>query len=186
MPDSDFAHRCDHRRALDCVNRRQFVLAGAGTATLLLGQVFPGRVRAADAELEVEVSRFPKQLVCPLGELEVGQPREFDYPEGHPHTRAIAVKLGRPAGGGIGREQDVVAFNMICTHMGGELDYNADHRLAGPCGEHLTSFDLTRHGIVVAGQATSPLPQVILELDDEAIVATGLVGLVYGYHANPS
>ncbi|MEZ6152138.1 MAG: hypothetical protein R3C09_18710 [Pirellulaceae bacterium] len=47
---------------------------------------------------------------------------------------------------------------------------------------YLTTFDLTRHGIVVAGHATERLPQIILEIDGDQIYATGIVGLLYGYH----
>ena len=71
--------------------------------------------------------------------------------------------------------------------MGSNLSdaYNAAHKVAGPCSEHLTTFDLTRHGMVVAGHATVALPQIVLELEGDAILATGVIGLIYGYHQNP-
>jgi arsenite oxidase small subunit len=53
------------------------------------------------------------------------------------------------------------------------------------CAEHLTSYDLTRHGIVVAGHATESLPQIVLEVRRGDIYAVAIAGLLYGYHRNP-
>lgn len=49
---------------------------------------------------------------------------------------------------------------------------------------HWTTFDLTRHGMVVSGHATQGLPQVVLELDGDDIVAFGVLGLIFGYGNN--
>jgi arsenite oxidase small subunit len=102
------------------------------------------------------------------------------------YSANMLVKLGRPAGGGVGPDQDIVAFSTLCTHMGGPLggQYRAPHKVVGPCPLHLTSFDLTRHGMVVAGQATESLPQIVLETRGDEIWATGVMGLIFGYHAN--
>jgi arsenite oxidase small subunit len=170
-----------------CVSRRLFMAAsGAATATLLLGDVFPGKVVGQDAGAKVEVTKLPRKQIAQLSKLVVDQPVAFNYPGDGDLTSCILVKTGETAGGGIGDAQDIVAFSARCTHMGGDLDglYNAEHKVAGPCGEHLTTFDLTRHGLVVAGHATQALPQVILELDGDDIFATGIVGLLYGYAAN--
>lgn len=172
-----------------CVSRRLFMAAsGAATATLLLGEVFPGRVVGQDAGARVEVNNLPRKQIAPLSKLVADQPITFNYPGDGDLTNCILVKTGETAGGGIGDAQDIVAFSARCTHMGGDLDglYNAEHKVAGPCGEHLTTFDLTRHGIVVAGHATQALPQIILEVDGDEIYATGIVGLLYGYAANAS
>ena len=39
---------------------------------------------------------------------------------------------------------------------------------------------------MVAGHATDRLPQIILEIEDDQIFAAGIVGLLYGYSANPT
>lgn len=89
-------------------------------------------------------------------------------------------------GGGIGPGGDVVAFNTLCTHQGGSLRhaFDGEHRVAGPCPLHLSTFDLTRHGIVVAGHGTESLPQVVLEARGDEIWAIGVLGLIYGYPDN--
>ncbi len=91
-----------------------------------------------------------------------------------------------PAGGGIGPEQDVVAFNYTCTHQGGLLTgtYKADTKSLGACPFHLSTYDLTRHGILISGQAYQSLPQVLLELDGDDIYAVGIFGLIYGRFDN--
>ena len=79
-----------------------------------------------------------------------------------------------------------MAFSTLCTHMGGPLvgQYRGQYKVLGPCPFHLTTFDLTKHGMVVAGQATESLPQIALEVTGDQIWATGVRGLIYGYHSN--
>ena len=102
------------------------------------------------------------------------------------YSESILIKLGTEAGGGIGPEKDVVAFNYTCTHQGGPLQgtYQAADKALGPCPLHLTTFDLTRYGIFISGQAYQSLPQVLLELDGDNIYAVGMFGLIYGRFDN--
>jgi arsenite oxidase small subunit len=67
--------------------------------------------------------------------------------------------------------------------MGGPLDgtYKAKYQVLGPCPLHLTTFDLTKHGMVASGHATESLPQIVLELQGDDIYAVGVMGLVYGH-----
>ncbi|MFQ5874741.1 MAG: arsenate reductase (azurin) small subunit [Dehalococcoidia bacterium] len=167
-----------------CPSRRQFLIAGGGvTATVLLSSVFPG---AAFGAREVRLTTYPEKKVAALGQLKANVPVAFKYPYDDLHSGSFIVKLGVPAGGGVGANQDIVAFNALCTHMGGPLmgSYKAQHKVMGPCPLHLTTFDLTRHGMVVAGHATAPLPQVVLEVTGQDIYATAIVGLIYGYNDN--
>jgi arsenite oxidase small subunit len=72
--------------------------------------------------------------------------------------------------------------------MGGPVgadSYKSEHKLLGPCPLHLTTFDLTRHGMVASGHATQSLPQVMLEVRGEDVWAVGMMGLVFGYSQNP-
>lgn len=162
------------------------IAGSAGGATVLLGQLFTGRVRSEDAAIEATVKSLGRVRVANLTDLKTDQVTEFEYPPGQLHSAAMLVKLGTPAGGGVGTQQDIVAFSTLCTHMGADLTYNSEHKLAGPCDAHLTSFDLTRHGMVVAGHATQALPQILLEMDGEEIFAIGILGLLFGYHTNPT
>ncbi len=136
--------------------------------------------------LAAQVARYPRQRIGTLSQLELGRPVRFRYPDNTISASSLLIKLGEPAGGGIGPERDVVAFNARCSHMGTSLsrDYKPDHQVLGPCPFHMSSYDLTRHGIVISGHATQSLPQVLLEAEGDDIYAVGLIGLIYGRYDN--
>lgn len=176
---ADHSHTHEHASGHACMSRRQWLLSGgAGVALISLG-LFPGATEAAQA---LKAS-YPRQKIGSLSALKDGVPVNFNYP--YPDIRNILVKLGAPAGAGLGVGKDVVAFNQQCTHMGGPLDgtYKPEHQVLGPCPLHLTTFDLTRHGMVASGHATESLPQIVLEIQGDDIYAVGVMGLVYGYSA---
>jgi arsenite oxidase small subunit len=165
-----------------CLSRRHFLLTGGiSVSTVLLAGV-PGV--SLSAPLAALKASYPRQKIGRLSALAVGQPVAFSYP--YPNVANILVRLGTAAGGGIGPGSNVVAFNQQCTHMGGPLQgtYKAEHQVLGPCPLHLTTFDLTRHGMVVAGHATESLPQIVLEAAGDDIHAVGVLGLIYGYAHN--
>ena len=62
--------------------------------------------------------------------------------------------------------------------------FYADPGIAGPSPGHWTTFDLTRYGMVVSGHATQGLPQVVLELDGDNVMAVGVFGLIFGFTDN--
>jgi arsenite oxidase small subunit len=128
----------------------------------------------------------PRQRIAGVSELTVGEPLMFQYPWLHANATNYLIKLGQQAGGGVGPEEDIVAFNSFCTHQGMSLagQFKAEAGVVGPCPLHWTIFDLTRHGMVVAGHATLGLPQILLETDGDDIFATGVMGLIFGYHDN--
>lgn len=168
------------RRCL--MNRRQVLLTG-GVATTVVMVGVPGM---GDAQTPAVVSTYPRKFIAKLSELSVDEPFDFEYPDDGMYAESILVKLGRKAGGGLGPDEDVVAFNYTCTHQGGPLQgtYKAADKALGPCPLHLTTFDLTRHGIFISGQAYQSLPQVLLELDGDDIYAVGMFGLIYGRFDN--
>jgi arsenite oxidase small subunit len=163
-----------------CMSRRQFLLAGGAVVTLA---AMPGGVAFA-ARMQALRADYQRVRIGRLSALRQGVPVAFSYP--YPNVRNILVKLGAPAGAGVGKDGDVVAFNQQCTHMGGPLDgtYKAQHQVLGPCPLHLTTFDLTRHGMVVSGHGTESLPQIVLETQGDDIYAVGVLGLIHGYSAN--
>ncbi len=168
------------------MTRRRFLLTGSAAAisvsTISLS-LFPGTA------VQAEVVSYPRKLIARLSALEDDRPVDFDYPDNAAGSAAMLVKMGGVrGGGGIGPQGDVVAFSYMCTHQGGPLEglYKAvgDHRVLGQCPMHLSTFDLTRHGIIVSGQAYESLPQILLELDGDDIYAVGVMGLLYGRNRN--
>jgi arsenite oxidase small subunit len=161
-----------------CASRREFLLSGGVTAAMMMLGTTPMKA-------EAKVIGYPKKKVGRLSRLRTGKPITFNYPDDD--SENILVKLGQAAGGGIGKKADVVAFNTLCTHMGGTVTdggYHHKDAVIGPCPFHLSTFDLTRHGMIVAGNATQNLPQIQLEVKGDDIYAVGVMGLIYGRHNN--
>ncbi|MBM3356450.1 MAG: arsenate reductase (azurin) small subunit [Betaproteobacteria bacterium] len=167
-----------------CMNRRSFLLAGGATVTVVALGAIPGLTAAQGKPQFALRASYPRQKVGTLSALATGKPVNFTYP--YPQVQNMLVKMGVPGGGGVGPGSDVVAFNLICPHQGGPLHgtYKPEHQILGACPLHLTTFDLTRHGMVISGHATESLPQIVLETQGNDILAVGVMGLIYGFSRN--
>jgi len=166
------------------MTRRRFLLTSGVTTATVMVTMNAGTPLAQ--EVPAIIATYPRKLIAKLSDLTADEPVEFDYPDEGSYAEAMLVKLGVEAGGGIGPQRDVVAFNYWCTHQGGPLfgTYKADTKSLGMCPFHLSTFDLTRHGILISGQAYQSLPQILLELEGDDIYAVGIFGLLYGRFDN--
>ena len=166
------------------MSRRNFLLTAGVTTFTVMVTLNPGTPHAQ--QVPAAVATYSRKLIAKLSELEVDQPVDFSYPDDGAYSESMLVKLGTKAGGGIGPDSDVVAFNYTCTHQGGPLSgtYQPADNALGPCPLHLSTYDLTRHGILISGQAYQSLPQVLLELEGDDIYAIGIFGLVFGRFDN--
>lgn len=162
-----------------CLSRRRLLLTGA---TTMIMSSFPG----VGSAVPLKAKTFERKYIAKASDLKLDTPVDFLYPFDDMLSSNMLVKLGVSAGSGVGETGDIVAFSQFCTHMGGPLHgtYKGQHKAVGPCPMHLTTFDLTRHGMVISGHATESLPQIILELDGDSIFAVGVMGLIYGRHSN--
>lgn len=161
-----------------CANRRQFLLTGGATVAMVMLGTPPRPVMA-------QVKGYARKKIGSISKLKEGASVTFLYP--NKDTENILVRLGVPAGGGVGPKADIVAFNGLCTHMGGDLTgsgYKHADKALGPCSFHLSTFDLTKHGMIIAGHGTQSLPQIQLETEGDDIYAVGVMGLLYGHHSN--
>lgn len=162
-----------------CLTRREALILG-GTSIAVLAAAGPTGAQLVKSD-------YPRQRIARLAELETGRALSFTYP--NDDVENLLMALNEPAGGGIGEDSNIVAFNTICPHMGGYMDASAfrpAHSALGPCPLHLSTFDLSRHGMVISGHATASLPQIALDLDGGDILATGVMGLLHGYSQNPN
>jgi len=166
------------------MSRRQFLLTSGMTTATVMVMINAGTPFAQ--QVPAMVATYPRKLIAKLSELKQDEPVDFQYPDEGAFAEGMVVKMGVPAGGGIGPDKDVVAFNYACTHQGGSMlgTYKADTKSLGACPLHLSTYDLTRHGILISGQAYQSLPQVLLELDGDDIYAVGVFGLIYGRFDN--
>jgi arsenite oxidase small subunit len=169
------------------VSRRQFLMysgAAATAASTISISLFPGEAKA-----KARVVGYPRKKIGQLSKLKDNKPVNFNYPDDGKNAGCFLVKMsGAKAGGGVGSKRDVVAYSYLCTHQGGHMagkyQVVGEHRVMGQCPLHLSTYDLTRHGIIVSGQAYESLPQVLLEVDGDDIYAVGLMGLLYGRNDN--
>ena len=165
----------------NCLTRRQFLFWGAAVAgTVTLASVLPGSL------VQAEVANYDGMNIGSLSALRVGEPVKFRYPWDHGNCDNYLIKLGTEGGGGICPDKDIVAFNTLCSHMGISLlgSYKEEFQVLGPCPLHLSTYDLTRHGMVISGHATQGLPQIALEARGDDIYATGVMALIYGFGDN--
>lgn len=162
------------------LGRRDFLrLSGAAgvVAGAALGEdhgvVTPARA-ATDAP--------PVTDIAELKDIQPGAEITFNYPD--EDSPAVLLRLGDAAQGGIGPDESIVAFSLLCTHKGCVVGYKPEAKmLLCPC--HWSSFDPAKAGRIVIGQASSPLPQITLRVSDAGTVqATGVEGLIYGRHTN--
>jgi len=166
------------------VSRRNFLIGtGATTATVM---VVLNAGTSEAKEVPAQITTYPRKLIGKVSELKADTPLDFNYPDESDHTDSMVVKLGVKAGGGVGKDEDIVAYNYACTHQGNSLSgsYKAETKSLGACALHLSTYDLTRHGILISGQAYQSLPQVLLEIDGDDIYATGIFGLIFGRQDN--
>ncbi|MBX9590925.1 MAG: arsenate reductase (azurin) small subunit [Hyphomonadaceae bacterium] len=124
---------------------------------------------------------FPVFEVAPLAKIEVGSEIAFQYPDAD--SPAVLLRLDRPAEGGIGPGQSIVAYSILCTHKGCPVAFKRSHNML-LCGCHWSSFDPAKAGRMVIGQASEPLPQIALEVSNGVVRAVGVAGLIYGRHTN--
>ncbi len=166
------------------MSRRMFLLTSGITTATVMVAMHAGTTLAK--EVPGVVATYPRKLIGRLSELKQDEPLDFDYPDEGAYAEAMVVKMGVEAGGGIGPDRDVVAFNYTCTHQGGPMagTYKGETKSLGACPLHLSTYDLTRHGILISGQAYQSLPQVLLELEGDNIFAVGIFGLIYGRYDN--
>ncbi|MGH8594610.1 MAG: arsenate reductase (azurin) small subunit [Gammaproteobacteria bacterium] len=161
------------------LSRRNFLkFAGGGLA---VGAVVP---LSTGVQADADNATFSAQVVVAQAKaLKTGVPLSFTYPDSA--SPCWVLKLGEAVPGGVGPITDIVAYTGLCSHMGCPVHYDAEAKtFKCPC--HFSIFDPAKGGQQVCGQATVPLPRIVLSYDprDDAILAIGVEGLIYGRQSN--
>jgi arsenite oxidase small subunit len=115
--------------------------------------------------------------------LAVNQPVAFTFPDAS--SPCALLKMGNPVPGGVGPNQDIVAYSIMCTHMGCPVAYDPAQKIF-KCPCHFSMFDAEKGGQMICGQATENLPRVVLRYNakDDAVTAVAIDGLLYGRQSN--
>lgn len=165
-----------------CLSRRDFLIVGsAGVATAVAAS---GLAQAADTKSGVGgavAKTYPVLDVAPLSSIAADAPVSFNYPDAD--SPATLVMLPASAPGGVGPDNRIVAYSILCTHKGCPVNYLPERKMfVCPC--HWSSFDPAKNGQMIIGQGSQPLPQIVLRVKDGIVQATGVDGLIYGRHTN--
>ena len=167
------------------ISRRGFLKIGGGVAaSVAIG--LPELTHAATSTPAVEGRvNLPYQMkaISKAQKLQVNTPVSFSYPDAA--SPCTLIKMGAPVPGGVGPDRDIVAYSILCTHMGCPVAYDAERRLF-KCPCHFSIFDPENTGQMVSGQATENLPSVVLEYNpkDDSVRAVAVEGLIYGRQSN--
>jgi len=165
---------------------RRFFLKTGGTAAATVGAVVipiqPAQAATGGASGATALS-YPAAVVGKAQGMAVNKTVMFNYPDAS--SPCVAVRMGHPVPGGVGPNQDIVAYSMLCTHMGCPVQYDEGTRTF-KCGCHFSIFDAENAGQMVCGQATENLPRIKLSYDpsSDTVSAIGVDGLIYGRQAN--
>lgn len=169
------------------ISRREFLKVGgtgaatAGAAIATGGLLSPTTAEAADSSRTT--LPYPVTQVINAKKLAVNKPLSFTYPD--KASPCQLVRMGKAVPGGVGPDNDIVAYSTMCTHMGCPVTYDTESRnFKCPC--HYSVFDSEKSGQMVTGQATENLPRIQLSYDAKTgnISAVGIDGLIYGRQAN--
>jgi arsenite oxidase small subunit len=158
------------------MDRRNFLklAAAGGGAIAILGLASAIKAVTFIPPVTTQLA-WPKIKVANINSLQLLTPVTFNYPL--TNTPNLLVKLGVKAKGGIGPEQDIVAFSDICQHLGcfygfvppsGSPPCNKSYEASlseGYCCCHGSQYDFVDGAKVIGGPAPRPVPQVQLELD---------------------
>jgi arsenite oxidase small subunit len=164
------------------VSRREFLKFTGGVAAG--AAALPTTAEAAPAtDAGSTVLPYKAKAVGKAGVLAVNQPVTFTFPDAS--SPCALVKMGGPVPGGVGPNQDIVAYSTLCTHMGCPVAYDPAQKVF-KCPCHFSMFDAEKAGQMICGQATENLPRVVLKYNakDDAVTAVAVDGLIYGRQSN--
>ena len=179
------------KKSEEDASRRSFLKRSLGVAVVLVVAGIAAVTKSLWTPSSAPTGGFPKIMVANIADLQTNGYVTFDYPlEGESN---MIVKLGVPATGGVGPDGDVVAFSIVCQHLGCIVGYEASNSHtpgpAGACPCHGSVYDLVNGAKVVAGPAPRPLPQVMLQFDETTgdIYAVGMgPPTIFGHNTGSS
>ena len=170
-------------------SRRNFLKTALGAGAVLAVGGIAAVTKSLWTPSVTTTGSFPRVKVGNIANLQTNSYTIFNYPlDDEPN---MLVKLGERATGGVGPDGDVVAFSVVCQHLGCVVGYEASAASgpAGVCPCHGSVYDFANGGKVVSGPAPRPQPQVSLQFDDATgdIYAVGMgPPTVFGHNTGSS
>lgn len=168
------------------ISRRNFLKAGGASVATTGATIVSGVLVTTDNANATEPGRvsldYPIKKIANAKTLVINTPINFSYPDSS--SPCVLIKMGHLVAGGVGPDKDIVAYSILCTHMGCPVAYDTKSKnFKCPC--HFSVFDSEKSGQMVTGQATENLPRILLQLSNTSdINAIGVDGLIYGRQSN--
>ena len=178
------------------ITRRDFVkilavvgfastLAGAASSLRFFGFITPPTEAGTETTAQLA---WPRIKITNVSSLEPLTALKFNYPL--INTPNFLVKMGTPSENGVGPDGDIVAFSMICQHLGYYLGFQPAGTsppcrsgyktpvAEGFCCAHGGEYDFARGAAVIGGPPPRPVPRVQLEFDNATgeIYAVAMTG----------
>lgn len=169
---------------MSIMNRRSF-LKGSGLAVAipLVGSTAAlAKDDGASSDTGTTLD-YPEVAIGNASQLPVNKAVNFNYPDDN--SPCAMIRMDRAVPGGVGPDKDIVAYSILCNHMGCPLIYEPDSRtFKCPC--HFSIFDSEKAGQMVTVQATEDLPRIVLSYSKDSgdVKAVSVVGLIFGRQAN--
>lgn len=169
--------------------RRSFLklafLVGWGSMIASVASVFRFLLYVPPSGSEAALT-WPRVKLTNVKSLTTLKPVGFNYPL--VNTPNLLVKLGTKAENGVGPDMDIVAYSIICQHLGCYIGFqatgtsppcNASFRTStseGYCCCHGGEYDFAKGAKVIGGPPERTLPAVKLEYDSTTgdIYAVGM------------
>jgi len=149
-------------------SRRGFLKAAAGATA---AAVVAPSLMASQNSKNGNFYGYEEKVVGLVSKLKSSGEMDFNYPDADSPCKAVMVN-GK-----------IKAYSLLCTHKGCPIIYNASKK-AFRCPCHFSEFDAELDGQMIIGQATENIPEILVKVDDDKIIAYGVNGLIYGRESN--
>lgn len=140
---------------------------------------------------------WPRVKLVNIASIDSTKPLSFNYPL--VDTPNVLLKLGRRAVNGVGPDSDIVAYSVVCQHLGcivGTLfpgsspPCNASFKATvaeGYCCCHGGQYDFVNGARVIGGPPPRPVPAVMLEYEKSTgdVYAVGMLPPTIFGHGPP-
>jgi arsenite oxidase small subunit len=149
-------------------SRRGFLKAAV--ATTAVAATAPS-ILAASKPKNGSFYGYEDKVVGLVSKLKSAGEMDFNYPDADSPCKAVVV------------DGKIKAYSLLCTHKGCPIIYNASQKLFRcPC--HFSEFDAELNGQMTIGQATENIPEILVKVEGDNIIAYGVNGLIYGRESN--
>jgi len=149
-------------------SRRGFLKAAVGAT---VATATPSALLASQKTQNDNFYGYDEKVVGLVSKIKSAGEIDFNYPDADSPCKAVMVN------------GEIKAYSLLCTHKGCPIMYNATKK-AFRCPCHFSEFDAELNGQMIIGQATENIPEILVKVEDDKIIAYGVNGLIFGRESN--